>query len=113
MRNDLALKVMTNEATQAPEHRELEFIQHLRYQNPGPAGYPHVVHLTDSFYIDGPHERHICVTVVTEMVLCNLFSLSPSSLLLSTEYQNTMQNASYGMSSLRWIMFTTFATSYI
>ncbi|SJL14614.1 uncharacterized protein ARMOST_18077 [Armillaria ostoyae] len=57
MRSDVALKIMTDKATQAPELRELEFIQHSRRQNPGHVGYPHVVHLTDSFYIDGPHGK--------------------------------------------------------
>ncbi len=66
-----------DEATQAPELRELEFFQHLRRQNPGHVGYPYVVHLTDSFYIDRPHGRHLCV--VTEMALCNLLSIAEQS----------------------------------
>ncbi|KAK0200158.1 hypothetical protein DFS33DRAFT_1277642 [Desarmillaria ectypa] len=51
----------TYEASQVPELYELEYLQRLRLQNPGHVGYPYVVHLTDSFNIDGPHGKHLCV----------------------------------------------------
>ncbi|KAF8958099.1 kinase-like domain-containing protein [Flammula alnicola] len=73
----VSLRLIPCAATQAPELCELEFLQHLRRQNPSHFGYTHVVHLTDSFYIDGPHGRHLCV--VTEMALCNLLSLAEQS----------------------------------
>ncbi|KAK0441233.1 kinase-like domain-containing protein [Desarmillaria tabescens] len=74
---DVSLKIMIGEATQAPELHELDFFQYLRRQNPGHVGYPHVVHLTDSFHINGPHGKHLCV--VTEMALSNLLSLTEQS----------------------------------
>ncbi|PBK68016.1 kinase-like protein [Armillaria solidipes] len=60
--------------SQAPELHELEYFQDLRRQNPGHFGYPNVVHLADSFYIDGPYGKHLCV--VTEMAICNLLTLA-------------------------------------
>ncbi|KAK0220859.1 kinase-like domain-containing protein [Armillaria nabsnona] len=71
---DVALKIMTDEASQAPELHELEYFQRLRRQNPSHVGYFHIVHLNDSFYIDGPHGKHLCI--VTEMAICNLLSLA-------------------------------------
>ncbi len=52
----------------------LEYFRHLHRQNPSHVGYSHIVHLTDSFYIDGPHGKHLCI--VTEMAICNLLSLA-------------------------------------
>ncbi|KAK0218261.1 kinase-like domain-containing protein [Armillaria fumosa] len=66
---DVALKIMTDEATQTPQLCELEFVKHLRRQNPSHVGYPHVVYLTDSFYIDGPHGRHLCVNTVQKRIM--------------------------------------------
>ncbi|KAK0498158.1 kinase-like domain-containing protein [Armillaria luteobubalina] len=74
---DVAIKIMTDEATHAPQLCELEFFNHLCRQNPSHVGYPHVLHLTDSFSIDGPHGRHLCV--VMEMALCNLLSIAQQS----------------------------------
>ncbi|KAK0200226.1 hypothetical protein DFS33DRAFT_1359925 [Desarmillaria ectypa] len=34
-------------------------------------------HLTDSFYIDAPHGRHLCI--VTEIALCNLLFVAEKS----------------------------------
>ncbi|KAK0184927.1 kinase-like domain-containing protein, partial [Armillaria mellea] len=71
---DVALKIMTDEASQAPELHELEYFQRLLCQNPGHVGYTRVVHLSDSFYIDGPYGRHLCI--VTEMAICTLLTLA-------------------------------------
>ncbi|KAK0438300.1 hypothetical protein EV421DRAFT_1906834 [Armillaria borealis] len=72
MRSDVALNIMTDKATQAPELRELEFIQHLRRQNPGPS----FTLPTRSTSTDLA-ERHLCI--VTEMALRNLLSLAEQS----------------------------------
>ncbi|KAK0437372.1 kinase-like domain-containing protein [Armillaria borealis] len=54
-----------DEGSQAPELHELEYFQDLRRQNPSHVGYPNVVHLADSFYIDGPYGKHLCVECFT------------------------------------------------
>jgi serine/threonine-protein kinase SRPK3 len=61
-------------ATDAPELRELEYLQRMRGQDVHHPGHPHVLQLRDHFYHDGPNGKHICI--VTELLSENLTSFS-------------------------------------
>ncbi|KAK0184334.1 hypothetical protein F5146DRAFT_1125743 [Armillaria mellea] len=108
--SDVALKIMTDEAAQAPGLHELESLQQLCLQNPGHIGYTHVVHLADSFYIDGPKGKHLCIA--TEMAISNLLTL-PGTCFVGNRCQTMAQNSLYGTSFRHWIGFMMIATSYI